>query len=335
MTQTIEGPNLTLPAIDDVTRREFLFGAAGLLILPAACGGEGGNEGSGRTRTFEHAMGTSEVPAKPRRVVALGDLLIFDPLVELGVPMVGVIETQNALGNTEDVDKVGAQAEPNLEAIAALEPDLIVGDALSHSAELYERLSEIAPTAFARDFLDGDALDRPRFIADLVGRSERFDELLAKYEGRVEEIRDRLEPIRDSLKISPLNPYADDDAIYVYREESFGGVKVLADLGISLSSGVRELPGDDSMPFTSFELIPELDADVIFALFDPRSEESERDAFRSSPLLQQTFASRNDQVLEVNSDPWYGASFLALNLVLDDIERYLLGREIDTSADFR
>jgi hypothetical protein len=33
--KTIEAPGMLLPEIDDVTRREFLIGSAGLLLLPA------------------------------------------------------------------------------------------------------------------------------------------------------------------------------------------------------------------------------------------------------------------------------------------------------------
>ncbi len=49
--------------VDDLTRREFLIGSAGLLLLPAGCGGDGGNGGeatSGETRTIEHAFGEVE-----------------------------------------------------------------------------------------------------------------------------------------------------------------------------------------------------------------------------------------------------------------------------------
>lgn len=62
MTKTIERPEMALPPlpeIDDVTRGAFLIGAAGLLLIPAGCGSNGGNGGdaSGETRTVEHALG--------------------------------------------------------------------------------------------------------------------------------------------------------------------------------------------------------------------------------------------------------------------------------------
>lgn len=332
----IEVPGFIMPGIEDITRRDFLVGGAAALLL-GGCGGSGGNEASGETKTVEHAMGTTEVPVNPQRIVTLGTLSVFDPLVQLGITPVGTVDGINVLSDVEGLEFVGDSEEPNLEAIAALEPDLIVGDTFNPE-EAYERLSQIAPTVYAPDALaDEDALDRQRFLADLVGRLKRFDELVAEYETRVEDMRRRLEPIRDSLEVSPLNPYAESDVISAFRGEHLGGIRVLSDLGISLSSGVRELP-DNSLPYpptVSFELLPELDGDVIFALFDPSSEESENEAFRSSPLLEQTFAARKDQVFYTSSDPWFSGSLLALNLVLDDIEKYLLNRNIDTGGDFR
>lgn len=335
MSKTIEAPGFTLPGIEDITRRDFLIGGTATLLL-GGCGSEERNgESPGATKTVEHAMGSTEVPVSPQRVVTLGGLLIFDPLVQLGVTPVATVTDVNVLSDNADVQKVGGSEAPNLEALAVLEPDLIVGDS-STPEDSYERLAQIAPTVIARSFFaDENALDRQRFLADLVGRSDRFERLFSEYEARIEEVSGRLGSGRNSLEVSLLNPYASSDTIYTFREEYVGSVRVLNDLGVSLSRGVRELSPGSSDPSASFELIPELDADVIFALYDPRIEKSEHDEFRTSPLLARTFAYKRDQVFEVSSDPWFGGSLLALHLVLDDIERYLLGREIDTSGDFR
>lgn len=48
------------------TRREFLIGCAGLLLLLlTGCGSNGGDgsDASGQTRTVEHSAGTTKVPA--------------------------------------------------------------------------------------------------------------------------------------------------------------------------------------------------------------------------------------------------------------------------------
>ncbi len=89
-----------LPEIDDVTRREFLIGTAGLLLLPAGCGsdGEGGDEASGEMRTVEHALGTTEVPTEPRRVVVIDSYLTLTTALMLGVPVVGATTFQEEGG---------------------------------------------------------------------------------------------------------------------------------------------------------------------------------------------------------------------------------------------
>ena len=64
-------------------------------IFLAACGGQDGSDGTGQatageaqTRTVEHAMGTTEVPADVEDVVVL-DTGELDAVVSLGVIPVG------------------------------------------------------------------------------------------------------------------------------------------------------------------------------------------------------------------------------------------------------
>jgi iron complex transport system substrate-binding protein len=174
MTKTIERTRALspLPEIDDATRREFLIGAAGLLLLPAACGGSGqdaGGDRSGQTRTIEHALGTTQVPAEPRRVFVSHGVVV-DTALALGVEPVGAFNF-GTRGNFLD-DRLPDDAEvlggptPNLEAIAALEPDLIL-DIDLNVEETYDELSRIAPTV-AVPFDSTGAWQR---IGRAVGRS--------------------------------------------------------------------------------------------------------------------------------------------------------------------
>ena len=52
----------------------------------------------------------------------------------------------------KDTEVVGLESEVNVEAIAALQPDLIIGNKMRQEA-IYEQLSAIAPTVFAEDFV--------------------------------------------------------------------------------------------------------------------------------------------------------------------------------------
>src|SRR3712207_1306547 len=111
-------------------------------------------EESSGTRTVTHAMGTTDVPANPQRVVVL-DTGELDSALALGVTPVGAV-TAFADGefpaylsdHVASIQKVGTIAEPNLEAIVALNPDLIISSKLRHE-DIYPQLSQIAPTVFA------------------------------------------------------------------------------------------------------------------------------------------------------------------------------------------
>lgn len=105
-------------------------------------------------RTVTHAAGTTEIKSKPQRVVVLeSDEL--DSVLSLGITPVGMTTTKGAnpvpsylADRVKDVQTVGTINEINVEAIAALKPDLILGSQL-RADKLYPQLSEIAPTVFA------------------------------------------------------------------------------------------------------------------------------------------------------------------------------------------
>ncbi len=103
------------------------------------------------TRPFEHVMGTICVPENPQRVVALEWKYVED-LLAVGVQPVGVADIEGyhnwvkiPVALDESVTDVGTRQEPNLEAITALNPDLIIG-VFFRVTEIYDDLSAIAPT---------------------------------------------------------------------------------------------------------------------------------------------------------------------------------------------
>jgi iron complex transport system substrate-binding protein len=143
-----------------VTRKKFLAGAGGLLVLGAAAGcdggaGQEGDSSSNSGRTIEHKFGSTDVPADPRRVVAAG-FNEADFALALGSVPVGVRDfigpfreetrpwAQDELGDANP-EVVGGE-EISLEAVAALEPELILAVYSFIDREDYELLSEIAPT---------------------------------------------------------------------------------------------------------------------------------------------------------------------------------------------
>jgi hypothetical protein len=138
-------------------------------------------------RLIEHAMGETEVPADPQRVVVL-DTGELDAAMTLGIKPVGAVEAipgegfPSYLEGTDDIENVGTIAEPSLEKIAALNPDLILSSKLRHEA-IYDQLSKIPPTVFAEK--TGVAW-KGNFdlFAEALGRTEEAEIVKARSTGR-------------------------------------------------------------------------------------------------------------------------------------------------------
>lgn len=143
-------------------------------------------------RIITHALGETTIENKPKRVVVL-DSGELDHALALGIKPVGLASADAAGGlpsYLEDkiagVKVIGTHAEINLEALAALKPDLILGSKL-RVAKLYDQLSAIAPTVFSI---------RPGFpwkenfllAANAFGEKEQVGHL---YEQRAEEVSGR------------------------------------------------------------------------------------------------------------------------------------------------
>jgi len=141
--------------------------------------------------TVEHAFGTTTIERPPERVVTLG-VTDADPVLALGVtpvavtgysyyPDTGLGPWAQALVRGPQPIRLASDATPNLEQIAVLQPDLIIGVSAGFDQAVYDRLSSLAPT-IARP-ADVAAYTVPRdqattTIATALGRAEEGEVLL-------------------------------------------------------------------------------------------------------------------------------------------------------------
>lgn len=325
-----------------LTRRRFIIGAGGLLGVAAlgSCGAD--DEAMAPTATtatcvFSHALGETEVPAKPERIIALSALELMWPLFQVGVEPVGVDIRSGTLEQLRTIDPaladragalppIGGNDALNLEAIAALNPDLIIG--MSWQAESYDDLSQIAPTVM----LDGatDIVAWQRELAALAGVADNdmLEERIAEYDARVATLREQYLDMWPNLEWTRL---ADFYAGNFYVLDTFPGdpaFKVFADLGAQQSSTVAQFTGQE-LPAISLELIPEYDADVIFITAYPEAINPQM-----LTLLEPTFASQSNQIIEVQHARWAWRNVETLLLILDDLEVMLADGVWDVSGDF-
>lgn len=301
------------------------------LVLLAACGGAALTDevavpvetASSGTRSVEHAMGVTEVPVDVERVVVL-DTGELDAAVSLGITPVGAVTTDVSTSLVEylepelvDVEPVGTIGEPNLEAIAALRPDLILSNTVRHE-DLYDELSAIGPTVFADDV--GDTWKETLLLTgDALGEQERAEGLIADYEARAADVGAAVtdgDPAALEVSVVRFLP----GQIRLYTPTSFIGT-VLADAGFSRPQAQRE---GDTFVEASAEQLAGADGDVVFTAVYGDPADTDQVAVTGGPVWQNLLAVQRGDVVEVSDDTWMlGIGVTAAGLVLDDLEAAL------------
>ncbi|MGG6242427.1 iron-siderophore ABC transporter substrate-binding protein [Nodosilinea sp. AN01ver1] len=280
-------------------------------------------------RMVQHPLGETCVPMQPSRVVAL-DHTAAGNLLSLGVMPVGVASNllHQLAERLPDVPRLGQSNQINLEALAALQPDLIIG-AASDLEGTYDKVSAIAPTVAFEMQTTADWQRPFRFHAQVLGLESRAEAVLNQYQQRVEALRNQLGS--PPAQVSLVRVMAQSGQISLYLKNCFGG-SILADIGFARppaqDEGTPEQP-----PFTkliSREALPEADGDVILLFsFGATPEiaaaaEAELDRLKTDPLWQSLRAVQQNQVYGVGHYWGAGNSPLAAEWVLDDVEQYLL-----------
>ncbi|GAA4918395.1 iron complex transport system substrate-binding protein [Actinomycetospora succinea] len=179
--------------------------AAVLALLLAGCGSSEqeapqGAAAPGFPVTIPHAYGQTTIPDRPARVVTVG-YNDSDFVLALGVVPVGVRQSigafdsstrpwaQQAL-NGQRPEVVGGN-ELDIEKIASLQPDVIIGLYSYMDQATYDRLSQIAPT-LADPVKDVAApwQEQTRITGRALGVPERAEQAVADVERRFTDARD-------------------------------------------------------------------------------------------------------------------------------------------------
>ncbi|MFE9951111.1 ABC transporter substrate-binding protein [Streptomyces sp. NPDC005531] len=272
-------------------------------------------------RTLTHAMGKTELKSAPKRVVVL-DVGEFDNVVSLGVKPVGYAPSEGDAAIPSYLKKdagnpknVGTINNLNLEAIAGLKPDLILGSQL-RAADKYDQLSKIAPTVFSI---------RPGFTwkenyllnAAALDKTAKAKSELEAYEKKAAKLGEDIGPDKPTISMVRYLP----DRIRLYAKASFIGT-ILEDAGLPRPKNQQI---NDLAAEISPEKIDEADADWIFTgvYGDPKA--TKRDTAQSNPLWKNLKAVKEGRAKDVPDETWYlGLGVTAANLVLDDLRADLV-----------
>jgi iron complex transport system substrate-binding protein len=270
-------------------------------------------------RTVKHALGETKLEKKPERVVVL-DSGELDGVLALGITPVGMATTAGQSGvpaylkdKAQGIPTVGGISELNLEAIAALKPDLILGSKL-RANDLYDKLSAISPTVLSirpgfpwkEDFL---------LLADALGEETKATVILNGYQARANDVKTKVtgSPTISLVRFRP-------GEIRLYGNLSFIGV-ILKDIGLPRPKiqDVRELAVEVSQ-----ENVGKADGDWIFYSSYGKPDTTAENAVTASTLWKNLRAVKAGKVHRVDDEVWFlGLGPIGAMATLDDLQKYL------------
>jgi iron complex transport system substrate-binding protein len=209
-------------------RRRTLLGCA----IGAVVAGCAGPPPSASGRTVDSVHGPIAVPERAERVVCL-DLSKIQRMLDVGCVPIGVPDGWQPVAEHAawyaSVARTGTQSAPDVEAIAALRPDLVLGSPHGVDDALYGRLSALAPTVvLAARGLGAGWKELSEADAVAAGRQDGLAAARERYLGRVAELR---ATHAAALRERWIGFYGIPGGAYALLPESGPGV-VLTDLGV-------------------------------------------------------------------------------------------------------
>lgn len=306
-----------------------------LAFMLSGCSGSGeSSESTSETVTIQALNGSGEtadieVPYDPQRIAIL-DMACLDILDNLGLGdrVVGSASTsidylQDYVTN-ENIANLGTIKEADLEAVAAVEPDIIfIGGRLSAS---YDDLAAIAPVVYiATDTEKGlvqSVNDNATTIASIFGLESEVEEKMSGFNDRIaalQEVADGHTALVTMYTSSSVNVLGNDGRCSIIGSEI--GFDNLA-AGETTSTHGNE---------TSFETIVQQNPEYIFVLnrdaaIGTDGADQAQEIVENS-LTQNTQAYQDGNIIYLEHPAvWYTAEggITALDTMLSDLEGALL-----------
>ena len=279
-------------------------------------------------REVRHAAGTTTVRADPQRIVVLsGDQL--DALCALGLQSRivaaalpdGSDSQPSYMGKVvHDVPGAGSRSEPDLQAIKAANPDLILGSqALTPDA--FAQLTAIAPTVFTAA-PGAEWQDNLRTVGAATGRLDAANGLI----GGFEQAADKTGSDDDATHFQASVVQLTDTTMRVYGATNFPG-SVLAAVGVDrpaaqrftdkpyVEIGTTDTDMDNSPDFSA------ADGDIVYISFASPAAKDRAPQILGSDAWRKLSANRDNRVFAVNNEVWQtGEGIVAARGVLADLK---------------
>ncbi len=269
----------------------------------------------------QHELGETPVKKNPENIVVF-DYGILDSLDRLGVEVAGVAQdslpTYLAKYEDDQYANIGSLKEPDFEKIHELQPDLIIIS--GRQAELYDQLSEIAPTIhlgvdFTR-YMDSFQ-ENMNTLGAIFGAEDEIEEELAAVDEAIQALNEKASAsganaliiLANDGKVSAYGP----DSRFGFIHDVFGFAPV--DENIEASTHGMSI---------SFEYIVEKDPDYLFVIDRGAvvGGESSAQQMLENDLIKNTQAYENDRIVYLDPEFWYlsGGGLVSVSEMVKEVD---------------
>lgn len=316
--------------------------------LTACSTGEPSNAGNEQPAEPEEALtveitdvhGTVTVPVNPKNVVAL-DNRTFETLSDWGIELAavpkGVMPADSAYVNDESVQDIGNHREPNLELIAAVDPELVIIG--QRFASYYEDIKTLVPNAAVIDlnFDVSEEADAPGeslvnglknstiALGQIFDKNEEAEKLVADFDKAIEDAKSAYNGTDTVMSVVVSGGNIGFSApgsgrVWGPMYEIFGWTPAL-EIGSSSSNH----QGDD----VSVEAIAQSNPDWLFVLDRDAATSSAADAvpaqdvIDNSPALQNITAVTEGRIVYAPKDTYTNESIQTYLELFEDLANAL------------
>ncbi|WP_166241367.1 ABC transporter substrate-binding protein [Paenibacillus turpanensis] len=275
-------------------------------------------------RVVKHSMGETELTGTPKRVVVLTQEGT-EAVLELGVKPVGAVNS--GLGDTwfphiasemQGVTELGDEAQPNLELIVSLKPDLILGNKVRHE-KIYNQLKDIAPTVLSAD-LAGKWKENFNLYAEALNKKQEGEKAMAAYDAKIKEAKDKL-GAKTAKQVSIVRFLP--NAVRIYQKDTFAGV-ILKDIGFARPAAQDK---DQFMEVITKERIADMDGDIMFyfnADYDEKKGGTKnQEEWMKDPLYTNLKVAKNNMAFKVDEVTWnLSGGIKSAKMLVDEVVKY-------------
>lgn len=271
---------------------------------------------------------------KPAKKIVVLEWTYAEDLLALGMQPAGMADIQEYHNwvnidaeLSDDVADVGGRQEPNLEEIAALEPDLIIGVSFRHDAMIKD-LEKIAPTVIFNPYPEDESIDLYQEmtttfneIAKAVDKTDEAEKVLAHLDAKYDEAKAEIDKADLKTKdfiltLAYSGPQAPE--IRVFTPNSMAS-QILEKIGLKNVHVPDQFEVFGSSTFNVEGLTKYEDANYLFTVQDEDNVYEKQ--LKDNAVWKNLNFVKEDRLYDLGGDTWlYGGPLSAetmLNRIVD------------------